>query len=412
MKKTLLVIMLGISCFISFSFAANRIDKYQAIKEGWEYYNKLQEIYKDENYQNRRNNSINECENTYKQWTNKCGQLWFWITPECPIFDGLPRFFKCETPSRRMTEEEYTIYNYIENPETVSIWAVKDNECYQSMNWYYDEKEDKCSCEDWFLIENNICIKDKIVKEANRTTEEETESQKDAQKELTEKFNNALNYGKEKDYNKAAELLNEIIAKEWSVEWDNYKVAKQALKIFKEAIEKNVEENVKNDIPEINRAISRMYDNWLTIFNDPESFMTSNWLRRDEASKFFVKYAKEIIGMVPDYSKQWCSFKDLDKARPDLKDIIVEACQLGLFQWSNWKFMPDQLLTNAQAITVFMRLHEWYKDESGSHFANNYYESAHAQWLLSDTLLDDKTNFDMNTTRGDVAKMLFRWQNK
>ena len=72
--------------------------------------------------------------------------------------------------------------------------------------------------------------------------------------------------------------------------------------------------------------------------------------------------------------------------------------------------MPDQLLTNAQALTVFMRLREWYKDESGSHFANNYYESAHAQWFLFDTPLDNKANFDTNTTRWDVAKMLFRGQ--
>lgn len=165
-----------------------------------------------------------------------------------------------------------------------------------------------------------------------------------------------------------------------------------------------------NNIPELNQAITWMYEKWLTVFNEPTSFMAYNWLRRDEAAKFYVQYAKQVMWRTPDYSKQWCNFKDLDKARPDLKDVIVESCQLWLFQWNNWKFMPTQQLTNAQAITVFMRLREWYKDEKGSHFANNYYESAHSQWLLYDTPLDNRENFDKYTTRWDVAKMLFRWQ--
>lgn len=243
--------------------------------------------------------------------------------------------------------------------------------------------------------------------EENINNEENWDTIKERQEELTKNFNDALNYGKEKNYDKAIEVLKEIVSNEWTIERDNYKIAKEAIRIFEEAIEKNT----KKDTPELNKAINRMYENWLTIFNDPESFMAYNWLRRDEASKFFVRYVKEVMWQIPDYSKQWCSFKDLDKAWPDLKDVVVEACQLWLFQWYKWNFMPDQFLTNAQALTVFMRLREWYKDESGSHFANNYYESAHAQWFLFDTPLDNKANFDVNTTRGDVAKMLFRWKN-
>ena len=241
---------------------------------------------------------------------------------------------------------------------------------------------------------------------------------------LTEQYNEALEYGNEWNYEKAISILEKIIKNEWTIEWwDNYDLAKKALSIYKEwkktleEWEKHYQETWKvptdentSNLPELNQAILWMYEKWLTIFNEPQSFMAYNWLRRDEAAKFFVRFAKEVMWMTPDYSKQWCTFKDLDQAWPDLKDIIVESCQLGLFQWSNWKFMPTQQLTNAQALTVFMRLREWYKDESWSHFANNYYESAHAQWLLSDTPLDSKANFDLNTTRWDVAKMLFRWK--
>lgn len=261
------------------------------------------------------------------------------------------------------------------------------------------------------------------LKKAKELQEESEKTEKEWNK-LTEQYNKALEYGKEWDYDRAIKTLENIIKNEWTVEWwDNYKLAKEALNIYKEwkkkleEWEKYYQETWKvptngnnSNLPELNQAILRMYEKWLTIFNEPESFMASRWLRRDEAAKFYVQYAKQVMWKTPDYSRQWCNFKDLGEAWSDLKDIIVESCQLWLFQWSNWKFMPTQQLTNAQAITVFMRLLEWYKDETWTHFANNYYESAHNQWFLYDTSLDNRWNFDVYTTRWDVAKMLFRGQ--
>lgn len=160
---------------------------------------------------------------------------------------------------------------------------------------------------------------------------------------------------------------------------------------------------------ELQDSINWMYDNWLTKFNTPDSFMYKRWLRRDEAAKFFVQYAK-LMWKTPDYSKKWCNFKDLNQAWDDLRDIIIESCQLWLFQWYNGKFMPTQNLTNAQAIAVFMRLKEWFKDESWRHFALYYWSSASSKWLLKWMELDYETNFDNETTRWNVARMLYRWQ--
>lgn len=70
----------------------------------------------------------------------------------------------------------------------------------------------------------------------------------------------------------------------------------------------------------LNQSISRMNQNWLTKFDNAKDFMSSSSLRRDEASKFFVQYAKEILWLKPDTSKTSCNFNDLDKAWPDLKD--------------------------------------------------------------------------------------------
>ena len=163
---------------------------------------------------------------------------------------------------------------------------------------------------------------------------------------------------------------------------------------------------------ELENAINWMYNNGLTSFNTPVSFMHEKWLRRDEATKFFVKYAKEVMGIEPDVSRSWCNFTDLDQARSDLRDLIKESCQLGLFQGHQGKFMPTQELTNAQAIAVFIRLIDWYKDESWSHWANEYYTTAGTMWLLDGLSLSNKSYSDVFTTRGEVSRMLFRGKDK
>ena len=157
----------------------------------------------------------------------------------------------------------------------------------------------------------------------------------------------------------------------------------------------------------LNESISRMNQNWLTKFNNARDFMSSNNLRRDEASKFFVQYAKEILWLKPDTSKTSCNFNDLDKSWPDLKTQIKESCQLWLFQWYNWKFMPTQQITNAQAITVFIRMLDGKKDETQWHFAQKYFEKAQELWIINWLTLNYRSNFDKLTTRWDISILLF-----
>lgn len=158
---------------------------------------------------------------------------------------------------------------------------------------------------------------------------------------------------------------------------------------------------------QLDEAISRMNQNGLTKFTNATDFMATNGLRRDEASKFFVQYAKEVIWLTPDTSKTSCNFTDLSQARPDLKDLIKESCQLWLFQWYNWKFMPTQPLTNAQSITVLIRMIDWKKDETQGHFAKLYFEKAQELWIMEWLTLNSTANFDKLTTRGDVGQLIY-----
>lgn len=162
----------------------------------------------------------------------------------------------------------------------------------------------------------------------------------------------------------------------------------------------------------LDQAISWMNQNGLTKFTNAQDFMANQNLRRDEATKFFVQYAKQVQKSVSDETKTECNrFTDLNKWRSDLADSMKNSCKLGLFQWTNWKFMPTQSLTNAQAITVLMRMIDGKQDETQWHFAQKYFERAKELGIMNGLNLNSTANFDKLATRGEVAILLFNASN-
>lgn len=164
-----------------------------------------------------------------------------------------------------------------------------------------------------------------------------------------------------------------------------------------------------------NGVISRMYQNWLTKFDNSADFMETKPLRRDEASKFFVQYTKQLLNKTNDETKTECNkFSDLNKWRSDLSDTMKDSCKLWLFQWNKWKFMPTQTLTKWQAITVLIRMIDGKKDETQWHFAQKYYERALELWILNWVDINPKI-FDYLINRWDVARLLYNawniWKN-
>lgn len=103
-------------------------------------------------------------------------------------------------------------------------------------------------------------------------------------------------------------------------------------------------------------AIQRGYDNNLTRYNSTYTFRPYDTLRRDEASKFFVQFAQLHNNNNTTYTNQYCSFSDLNLASSDLIDYIISACQYGILNGFNGQAMPSQSLTNAQAITILIRI--------------------------------------------------------
>jgi hypothetical protein len=135
--------------------------------------------------------------------------------------------------------------------------------------------------------------------------------------------------------------------------------------------------------------------------------MASNWLRRDEAAAFFARFARDVLGMAPDTSKAECNvFTDISLWHTDLQSEMIVACQLWLFRWSNGLFMPTASFTNAQALTVLVRLVDGTKSEVGTHRGINYYNAAKAAGLTASLSANAEVNLDTHISRGDVAKLI------
>ena len=163
---------------------------------------------------------------------------------------------------------------------------------------------------------------------------------------------------------------------------------------------------------ELQKAITWMYDNWMTRYNDPISFMATSPINREQAAKFFWVLAETIYEKTGDESNS-CRFSDLSLADSTLQENIVQACQMWLFQWHNGKYDPKSNLTNSQALAVLSRIVNGKLDESMNPRYRNYYQSNNlwkyvlANWLkIWSIWLAEK-----QSTRWEIAVMIYRTAN-
>lgn len=160
---------------------------------------------------------------------------------------------------------------------------------------------------------------------------------------------------------------------------------------------------------ETDAAISRLYKNWLTKHNNKTKFWSNRTIRRDEAAKFFVLFAKLIWKTSYTKGESQCKFYDTNDSRSDLKEIVKESCKLWLINWSKNKFNPKSPISNSQAIAILIRLIDWKQNEpSWNARADGYYEKADELWLLDWLSLNNRTS---NISRGNLAILIYRASN-
>ena len=158
---------------------------------------------------------------------------------------------------------------------------------------------------------------------------------------------------------------------------------------------------------ELQEAVSWMYWKDLTSFGNVNDF---NWeweLTREQASKFFVQFTKQILGKKADETKK-VELKDLTKADKTLQPYIKRSNQLWLFKWSDGNFYPFNRLTRAQALAVLIRAKNWLQDEWNSKRYSKYYDIASEYGIISSLWFNFDTLDSLNIKRKEIAIMLFR----
>ena len=155
----------------------------------------------------------------------------------------------------------------------------------------------------------------------------------------------------------------------------------------------------------LDNAITRAYTKKLTSHSNTDDFKPYQAIRRDEAAKFFVDFAKLVGKTNYTTPTQQCQFSDLNEARPDLKEAVIESCKLGIFRGNKGTFSPSGILTNAQSVAVLMRIIDGYQSESWfSHRAERYYQRANTLALLDNLPLQNKEGL---AERGNVVILLY-----
>jgi len=166
---------------------------------------------------------------------------------------------------------------------------------------------------------------------------------------------------------------------------------------------------------ELSTAITLLHKFEVTKFDSEETFMPNKSIRRDEAAKMMTVFAENILEKELDIEiPETCKFGDLGSAHSDLPDVIRRSCAHKIFKWHNGNFMPTSHITNAEVVTVIMRIVDGYQDETDGHFATNYFKKAgelEDNFLLEGLSIDQKAVWDFPATRETVAVLLYRAEN-
>lgn len=162
--------------------------------------------------------------------------------------------------------------------------------------------------------------------------------------------------------------------------------------------------------PELQEAVSWMYENGFTMHQTPTTFQPFTLLNREQAAKIINTFAGLYgwaINLLPESS---CTFTDLEETPEDLIPHIINACRQGLVVGVGSTFNPKASMTKAQFIVALIRLLEGKQlDERVDPRWKNYFELARAIEVVS---AGDAITFDNAITRYEVAVFLYRFKVK
>lgn len=157
---------------------------------------------------------------------------------------------------------------------------------------------------------------------------------------------------------------------------------------------------------EKDKLILKLHEKGLTIHETWSAFSPDKTIRRDEAAKMLtlaLEFLPQKIGFV---EGKECSFSDADKARSDLRPLLLQSCEKGLFKGSKWLFKPDESITNGQIMTVLGRMLFGMQAETNGHYASTYVKLLEQKNYLPDAFLANEKNWDQVAKRATLAELL------
>ena len=161
---------------------------------------------------------------------------------------------------------------------------------------------------------------------------------------------------------------------------------------------------------EFDRALYRMYKNWLTKYDNSDEFRPYDNLTREESAKM-IGQLYSVLGFPKEDKWFNCSFVDTNMFDPTLAEHIYNVCRRWIFRWNDktQQYMPHDNLTKGQLLAVLLRIFEWkMSNESGQPRWIEYYVKAMTLWLTNETNL---AKFDQPVSRREASLLIFRFKN-
>lgn len=131
---------------------------------------------------------------------------------------------------------------------------------------------------------------------------------------------------------------------------------------------------------EFRDTLAWAYTNNLTMYDTINSFRPAAYITREQASKFFSKFAL-MLGKTEDTTLP-CNFSDIWSADPTLVPSIISACRLWIIKWYNGRFDPKGYIYTDQSETMLMRIIVWTLPENWAHYYDNYHQAGYEMWLF------------------------------
>jgi hypothetical protein len=163
--------------------------------------------------------------------------------------------------------------------------------------------------------------------------------------------------------------------------------------------------------PELLEAIYWMFDNWLTIHNNPSEYRPFDTLNKAAAAKIFDKFST-MLGMSSNeaFLQNQCEFTDISSLDSATQQHIINVCRKWIIKGNNNLFYPGTELNKSHFVVSLIRMFQWKDlDEDVDPRWQNYFNEAKDLGLVSPW---DVITFENNISRYEVALFLYKFNIK